>query len=231
MGGLLSVTGPDPDHPTKVGVAVADLGTGLYAVIAILAALRERDRSGLGQRCDLALLDVQVAGLANIATNFLCTGEVPRPLGNAHPTIVPYQSFATADRPLMLAVGNDAQFAALARVLGEPGWPADPRYASNPARVAHRDELVAAIARKFATRPRAEWLAALAEAGVPHGPIQHLGELADDPQVRARELFTAMDDGHTPCLRSPINLSRTPIDHYRTPPRLGEHPGADWHPR
>jgi crotonobetainyl-CoA:carnitine CoA-transferase CaiB-like acyl-CoA transferase len=228
MGGLMSVTGPDPAHPTKVGVAVADLGTGLYAVIAILAALRERDRSGLGQHCDLALLDVQVAGLANLGMNYLCTGVVPRPLGDAHASIVPYQSFAAADRPLMLAVGNDVQFAALARVLGEPGWSADPRYATNPARVAHRDRLVAAIAEKFATRPRAHWLAALAEAGVPHGPIQDLGELADDPQVRARDLLTAMDDGRTPCLRSPINLSRTPIEHYRRPPRLGEHPDADW---
>lgn len=228
MAGLMSVTGPDREHPTKVGVAVADLSTGLYAVIAILAALRERDRSGRGQHIDLALFDVQVAGLANLGMNFLCSGEVPRPLGDAHPTIVPYQSFATADRPLMLAVGNDAQFAALARALGEPGWPADPRFASNPARVAHRELLVPAIAAHLSQKPRAHWLAHLEGTGVPHGPIQDLGELNDDPQQRARGLFTTMDDGRTPCLRSPIQLSRTPISSYRRPPALGEHPDADW---
>lgn len=228
MAGLMSVTGPDREHPTKVGVAVADLSTGLYAVIAILAALRERDRSGRGQHIDLALFDVQVAGLANLGMNFLCSGEVPRPLGDAHPTIVPYQSFATADRPLMLAVGNDVQFAALARALGEPGWPADPRFASNPARVAHRELLVPAIADHLSQEPRAHWLARLAGTGVPHGPIQDLGELHDDPQQRARGLFTTMDDGRTPCLRSPIQLSRTPIASYRRPPALGEHPDADW---
>lgn len=228
MAGLMSVTGQSPDHPTKVGVAVADLATGLHAVIAILAALRERDRSGLGQHIDLALFDVQVAGLANLAMNYLCSGEVPRPLGDAHPTIVPYQSFATADRPLMIAVGNDAQFAALARAIGEPGWPTDPRFASNPARVQHRELLVPAIAAHLAQKPRAHWLARLEATGVPHGPIQHLGELAHDPQLRARGLFTTMDDGHTPCLKNPINLSRTPITSYRRPPALGEHQGADW---
>ncbi len=231
VGGLMSVTGPDAGHPTKVGVAVADLSTGLYAVIAVLAALRERDRSGLGQHIDLALLDTQVAGLANLAMNFRCTGEVPRPLGNAHPSIVPYQSFATADRPLVLAVGNDAQFAALCDALGEPQWAADPRFASNPERVRHREPLVAAIADRLSLRPRAHWLAALSAAGVPHGAIQDLGELAQDPQVQARDLFTTMDDGRTPCLRSPIVLSRTPITEYRRPPALGEHPDADWHDR
>ncbi len=228
MGGLMSITGPDPAHPSKVGVAVADLSTGLYAVIAMLAALRERDRSGLGQHIDLALFDTQVSGLANVAINYLCTGAVPHPLGDAHATIVPYQSFATADRPLMLAVGNDPQFAALCHALGEPAWAVDPRFASNPARVAHRDLLVPAIAARLACHSRAHWLALLADTPVPHGPIQNLGELADDPQLRARDLFTTMDDGRTPCLRSPIVLSRTPIDHYRRPPALGEHPDATW---
>lgn len=229
MAGLMSVTGPDAGHPTKVGVAVADLATGLYAVIAILAALRERDRSGLGQHCDLALFDTQVSGLANLAINYLCTGDVPRPLGDAHPTIVPYQSFATADRPILLAIGNDPQFLALSRALGEP-WASDPRFASNPARLAHRHLLVPAIAARFAAQPRAYWLDLLAATIVPHGPIQDLGELADDPQLRARDLFTTMDDGHTPCLRSPIVLSRTPIDRYRSPPALDQHPDATWLP-
>jgi crotonobetainyl-CoA:carnitine CoA-transferase CaiB-like acyl-CoA transferase len=228
MAGLMSVTGPDAAHPTKVGVAVADLSTGLYAVVAILAALRERERSGLGQHIDLALFDVQVAGLANLGMNFLCSGQVPHPLGDAHPTIVPYQSFATADRPLVIAVGNDGQFAALARALGEPTWAEDPRFASNPARVQHRELLVPAIAAHLSQKPRAFWLARLEGSQVPHGPLQNLGELAHDPQLRARGLFTTMDDAHTPCLKNPIQLSRTPITRYRRPPRLGEHPDADW---
>ncbi|WP_434422067.1 CaiB/BaiF CoA transferase family protein [Nannocystis pusilla] len=230
LGGLMSITGPDASHPTKVGVAVADLGTGLYAVVAILAALLERHRSGLGQHIDLALLDTQVAGLANIAMNFLCTGEVPRPLGNAHPTIVPYQSFATADRPLMLAVGSDPQFASLCVALGEPGWAVDPRFVTNPARVAHRAELVARLEQRLSQKTRDEWLQIFAAATpqFPHGPIRDLAEVAADPQVTHRGLFTAMDDGRTPCLKNPIVFSRTPIDHYRRPPRLGEHPDATW---
>ena len=228
MGGLMSVTGPDSAHPTKVGVAIADLTTGLHAVIAVLAALRERERSGLGQHCDLALFDSQVSSLANVAMNFLCTGEVPRPLGDAHPSIVPYQSFPTADRPLMIAVGNDSQFAGLCRALGEPRWADDPRFRGNPARVQHREMLVPMIADKLTQHPRDHWLTVFGalEDGFPHGPIQDLGELADDPQQRARGLFTTMDDGETPCLRSPIGLSRTPIRDYRRPPALGEHDGA-----
>lgn len=231
MGGLMSITGPGPEQPTKVGVAIADLGTSLYAVIAVLAALHERARSGLGQRCDLALLDAQVSLLANVAMNFRCTGEVPRPLGNAHPTIVPYQSFAAADRPLMLAVGNDAQFRGLCRALGEPQWADDPRFFSNPARVEHRAQLVARIAAKLSEETCDHWLAvfgAVEDGAFPHGPIQDLGEVADDPQVRARGLFTTMDDGRTPCIKSPIELSRTPVRGYRRPPALGEHPEATW---
>lgn len=230
LGGLMSITGQDEGHPTKVGVAVADLGTGLHAVVAVLAALLERARSGLGQHIDLALLDTQVAGLANIAMNFLCTGEVPRPLGNAHPTIVPYQSFATADRPLMLAVGSDPQFASLCVALGEPGWAVDPRFVTNPARVAHRAELVARLEQRLSQKTRDEWLQIFAAATpqFPHGPIRDLAEVAADPQVTHRGLFTAMDDGRTPCLKNPIVFSRTPIDHYRRPPRLGEHPDATW---
>lgn len=232
MGGLMSVTGPDAAHPSKVGVAIADLGTGLHAVIAVLAALRERERSGLGQHCDLALFDSQVSLLANLAMNFLCTGEVPRPLGDAHPTIVPYQSFLTADRPLMIAVGNDLQFAGLCRALGEPRWADDPRFCSNPARVQHRALLVPMIADKLRAHPRDHWLAVFGALvdNFPHGPIQDLGELADDPQQRARGLFTTMDDGRTPCLKSPIGLSRTPIHSYRRPPALGEHDDATWDP-
>ncbi len=232
MGGMMSVTGPDAEHPTKVGVAIADLGTGLHAVIAVLAALRERERSGLGQHCHLALFDSQVSLLANLAMNFLCTGEVPRPLGDAHPTIVPYQSFLTADRPLMITIGNDLQFVGLCRALGEPQWADDPRFCSNPARVQHRAALVPMIADKLRAHPRDHWLAVFGALvdGFPHGPIQDLGELAGDPQQRARGLFTTMDDGRTPCLKSPIGLSRTPVRSYRRPPALGEHGDATWEP-
>ncbi|HEY8377451.1 MAG TPA: CaiB/BaiF CoA-transferase family protein, partial [Nannocystis sp.] len=230
MSGLMSITGPDADHPTKVGVAVADLASGLYAVVAILAALHERHRSGLGQHIDLALLDVQVAGLANVAMNFLCTGAIPRPLGNAHPSLVPYQSFDTADRPLMIAVGNDLQFRSLCRALGEPAWADDPRFATGPARVAHRDVLVGMIQARLSQEPRDTWLARFAAASpqFPHGPIRDLAEVAADPQVRHRGLFTTMDDGRTPCLKNPIVFSRTPIARYARPPGLNEHPDATW---
>lgn len=230
MSGLMSITGPGPEHPTKVGVAVADLASGLYATVAILAALHERHRSGRGQHIDLALLDVQVAGLANVAMNFLCTGEVPRPLGNAHPTLVPYQSFNAADRPILLAIGNDAQFRSLCAALAEPGWADDPRFSSGPARVAHRAELVGLIEASLSQRTRDEWLArfAAADPQFPHGPIRDLAEVAADPQVQHRGLFTTMDDGRTPCLKNPIVFSRTPVARYAPPPRLGEHPDATW---
>lgn len=220
LGGLMSITGPDPETPTKVGVAITDLMTGLYAVIAILAALKEREASGLGQHCDLSLFDTQVSSLANVGMNFLASGVVPRPLGNAHPTIVPYQSFATADAPILLAIGNDAQFAAFAALLGE-SWGADERFRTNAARVAHRAELVGAIAKKLRARPRVFWLTLFRGAGFPHGPIHDLGDLAQDPQVLARGLFTTMADGTTPCLASPLRLSRTPVGPYQTPPALG----------
>jgi crotonobetainyl-CoA:carnitine CoA-transferase CaiB-like acyl-CoA transferase len=227
MGGLMSITGPDAETPTKVGVAITDIATGLYATIAILAALRERETSGMGQHCELALFDTQVSFLANVAMNFLATGKVPRALGNAHPTIVPYQSFATKDKPLFLAVGNDTQFASFCAALGEP-WAADPRFRTNPARVEHRGVLVPQIASRLRERTRAEWLQVFEGRGFPVGPINDLGDLREDPHVEARGLFTVMDDGTTPCLRSPIRLSRTPIERYARPPRLGEHDGESF---
>src|SRR5262249_18003646 len=156
--------------------------TALYAVIAILAALRERDASGLGQHIDLALFDVQVSWLANLGMNFLATGKVPQPMGNAHPTIVPYQSFATADRPLVLAIGNDGQFAALAALLGQD-WAQDPRFATNAQRVIHRAELCAMIEALLLQKGRAHWLARFDAASFPFGPVQDMGELAADPQL------------------------------------------------
>jgi crotonobetainyl-CoA:carnitine CoA-transferase CaiB-like acyl-CoA transferase len=221
MGGLMSITGPNAESPTKVGVALTDLTTGLYSVIAILAALRERDLSGLGQHCDMALFDTQVSMLANVGMNFLATGQVPLPLGDAHPTIVPYQSFPTADKPFLLAVGNDAQFAAFSEALGQ-SWAQDPRFHTNAARVEHREFLVPAIAETLRQKKRAEWFALFAGRGFPFGPINDLADVKGEPQTLARDLMTTMSDGQTPCLRSPIRLSRTPIDCYEPPPALGE---------
>ncbi len=225
MGGMMSITGPDAATPTKVGVAVADLSSGMWAVIGILAALRERDASGRGQHVEVALLDTQVAMLANVAMAYLTTGSVPTPLGNAHATVVPYQTFATADRPITIAVGNDRQFEALCRTLGER-WHEDPRFADNPGRVRNRDELIALIAPRLLAHGRDHWLSAFDGAGFPSGPVNDLSDVAADPQVRHRELFTTMDDGTTPCLRSPMRFSRTPIDTYRTPPDLDADPDA-----
>ncbi len=218
MGGMMSITGPAGGPPTKVGVAITDLATGLYAAVGILAALRERERSGRGQHVEVALFDVQIALLANVAMGYLAGAPVPAPLGDAHPSIVPYQSFLAADGRLYLAVGTDAQFARLCEVVGEP---VDPRFVTNAGRVAHRDEVVARLAARLIEAPCAHWLPALHAAGVPCGPINDLATLRRDPHVVARRRFTTMTDGTTPCLANPVGLSRTPITTYRTPPALG----------
>jgi crotonobetainyl-CoA:carnitine CoA-transferase CaiB-like acyl-CoA transferase len=192
MGGLMSVTG-EPDGvpgggPMKVGVAVADILTGMYATTAVLAALAHRERSGRGQHIDLALLDVQVAMLANQAEAYLATGRAPKRLGNAHPSIVPYQAFETKNGRLVLAVGNDGQFARLCEVVGRPELARDPRFATNASRVEHRGELVRELAPLLAARATGAWLDALDAAGVPCGPINDLAQVFDDPQVRHRGL-------------------------------------------
>ncbi|MFK7830124.1 MAG: CaiB/BaiF CoA transferase family protein [Congregibacter sp.] len=230
MGGLMSVTGaPDGQTgggPQKVGVAVTDIMTGLYATIGILAAVQERERSGLGQQVDLALLDVTAAILANQASNFLVGQGIPGRLGNAHPNIVPYQSFRARDREFVLAVGNDSQFAALARLLERPEFIVDPRYASNSARVEHRDSLTGDLSQYFAQRDAVDWLQALEEVGVPAGPINNIAELFAEPQIAAREMVVTLPHADNPDLKlvgSPIKLSRTPVEYRRPPPRLGEH--------
>jgi crotonobetainyl-CoA:carnitine CoA-transferase CaiB-like acyl-CoA transferase len=230
MGGLMSVTGAPDDAPgggpMKVGVALTDLLTGTYAAIAILAALAHRDRTGEGQHVDLSLLDVQVAALANQAQSFLVTGVPPLRLGNAHPSIVPYQAFVTADGHLVLAVGNDAQFARFCEVAGRPDLARDPRFATNAARVTARAELVALLAPLLASRPTAAWVAALEEADVPCGPINDLAQVFDDPQVRHRGLRVEIPrpgGGTIPAVRSPMRLSATPVSHEVPPPSLGEH--------
>ena len=238
MGGLMSITGKADGEegagPVKVGVALTDILTGLYASNAILAALAERERSGQGQYIDLALLDVQIACLGNQALNYLTTGVPPKRLGNAHPNIVPYQDFPTADGDFILTVGNDGQFRKFCEVAGHPEWATDPRFASNSARVANRAELIPLIRQVTVFRTTAEWIAALEQAGVPCGPINDLDQVFADPQVQARGTRIRMAHplaGEVDLVANPIRLSRTPVDYRRPPPLLGEHTRevlADW---
>jgi crotonobetainyl-CoA:carnitine CoA-transferase CaiB-like acyl-CoA transferase len=234
MGGLMSLTGvPDGEPgagPQKVGVAVADLMCGMYAVSAVLAALHERGRSGRGQYVDLSLLDTQVAWLANQNLNYLVTGEPPRRQGTAHPNIVPYQAFATADGHLMLAVGNDSQFERFCAAAGAGVLASDPRYATNRERVSHRRELVAAVAALLRQRTTAAWLEALAAAQVPCGPINDLAQVFDEPQVRHRGLRLDLPHpaaGSAPGVRNPVRFSRSPLEYERAPPLLGADTAAE----
>ena len=230
MGGLMSVTGERDDlpggGPQKVGVAVADLFTGLYATVAILAALRHRDATGQGQVIDMALLDTQVAMLANLGSNYLTTGVAPKRVGNAHQNIVPYQVFETSDGHLILAVGNDAQFSRFCDVAGCSELARDTRFSSNANRVRNRDLLVPKLSLLMKARPRAAWLAALEAAKVPCGAINNLQEVFDDPQVLAREMVVPVNHPLTDTLRlvaSPMKLSATPVTYRRAPPLLGQH--------
>ncbi|PWV59457.1 CaiB/BaiF CoA transferase family protein [Plasticicumulans acidivorans] len=228
MGGLMSLTGqPDGEPgggPVKVGVALADVMTGLYATIGVLAALAHRERSGEGQYIDMALLDVQVAVLANQAMNYLTTGVPPQRLGNAHPNIVPYQTFAAADGHLILAVGNDDQFRRFCTVAGCSELADDPRFHSNSARVAHRAELIPLLAARLRERPRDRWLAELGAANVPCGPINTLDQVFADPQVRYRGMHVELPHplaGSVPAVGSPLKLSATPVEYRSAPPTLG----------
>ena len=230
MGGLMSITGvPDGEPgagPQKVGVAVADLMTGLYAVIAIVGALYERERCGAGQHIDLALLDTQLACLANQALGFLVSGQSPRRRGSAHPSIVPYQAFAAADGHLMLAIGNDRQFAAFCEIAGEPALAADTRFATNAQRVAHREVLIPKVAALLAARSARRWIDAFGAAGVPCGPINDIGQALAEPQARAREVQISLPHAlgtAAPGVRNPIRYSRTALEHQLPPPLLGEH--------
>ena len=235
MGGLMSVTGPSRAEiaddqpgggPQKVGVAVADLFTGMYATTAILAALRHRDLTGQGQAIDMALLDTQVAMLANLGANYLTTNVAPQRAGNAHQNIVPYQVFEVSDGHVILAVGNDSQFAKFCDVAGLPDLPRDDRYARNAGRVRHRGQLVPLLARVMKTRTRAEWLRALETAKVPCGPINDLADVFADPQVSARGMTVSLPHPLSDEVRlvaNPIRLSRTPVQYRRAPPLLGQH--------
>ena len=230
MGGLMSLTGRPDDEagagPMKVGVALTDVMTGLYATVAVLAALSHRERTGEGQHIDMALLDVQVACLANQASNYLVGGTVPRRMGNAHLNIVPYQEFPTSDGYMIIAVGNDGQFGKLCDTLGHAEWARDERFTTNPQRVKHRAELIDLLRGVTMTRGTADWVAAMEDAGVPCGPINTLDRVFEDPQVQARGLRIEMPHplaGTVPLVANPIRLSGTPVEYRRAPPTLGQH--------
>ena len=230
MGGLMSVTG-EPDSvpgggPIKSGVAVADLFTGMYAVSGMLAAVVHRDRTGEGQQIDVALLDVQVAMLGNLATNYFATGNVPRRWGNAHPNLCPYQSFAVADGHLIVGCGNDGQFQRLCEVAGRPDLALDPRFAGTRQRVENRPELIPILEAIMRTQDRAWWIGRLEAAGVPCGPINAIDEVFADPQVIARELrrdLTLADGTPVATVANPLRFSATPLGPWQGPPMLDPH--------
>jgi crotonobetainyl-CoA:carnitine CoA-transferase CaiB-like acyl-CoA transferase len=221
MSGYMDVTGDPDGPPQKVGVAVCDLFTALYGVIAIEAALIERGRSGRGQQIDLSLLDTMGAMLANQAMNYLASGVSPRRMGNIHPNIAPYQTFAVADGWVIVAVGNDGQFARLCAALGLDALAGDPRFATNAARVARRAELVRELTAKTRLWQRDDLMAALEKAVVPAGPINTVADLFADPQFAARGMH--IDPEGTPGVRSPIVMSESPLALARRSPKLGEH--------
>ena len=233
MSGFMSVTGERDGvpggGPQKAGVAITDLMTGMYATVAILAALAQRDRTGHGQWIDACLFDSSVAMMAVMNMNYLVGGSVPGRAGNAHQNIVPYQVFPCADGHLILAVGNDAQFAKFCEVAGVRDWAVDPRFATNAARVRHRTALVPLIEHVMHSRTQREWLDALERAGIPCGPINRLDQVFDDPQVRARAM--KFDLPHSlarriPQVRAPLRLSAAPVTATHAPPLLGEHTAA-----
>jgi crotonobetainyl-CoA:carnitine CoA-transferase CaiB-like acyl-CoA transferase len=230
MGGLMSITGERDDlpggGPQKAGIPIADLITGMYATIAVCAALANRATTGIGQQLDLALLDSLVAVLANQGANYLATGVSPKRLGNAHPNIVPYQAFKTADGDVILACGNDNLFRKFCEVAGCQDLAVDPRFATNDQRVVHRAELDAILGGIFVERTTRDWVEALEAAGVPNGPINTLEQVFAEPQAIARGLKFELAHpaaGKVSLIRSPMRFSATPVEHEWPPPLLGEH--------
>ena len=225
MGGMMSVTGLPDDQPggapMRAGVAIADLFTGMYTCVSILAALFNRERSGEGAAIDMALFDTQIAVMANQASNALVSGKDPPRQGNTHPNIVPYQPFDAADQPIIIAVGNDRQFARLAAICGNPDWATDPRFATNEARVANRAKIVPLVAAMIRTRPAAQWLPQLEEAGIPAGPINRLTQALEDIQIQHRQMVRAI--AGVPQVGSPVRLNGERADADLPPPRLGQH--------
>lgn len=233
MGGLMSITGRKEGTPgagpQKAGVALTDILTGLYGGIGILAAVAHRERTGKGQHIDVALLDVQVAALANQAMNYLVGGTAPTPMGNAHPNIVPYQDFETRDGHIIIAVGNDAQFSRLCMALGRSELAHDKRYSDNARRVEHRDDLVGALTELTRAKDSQEILLALEAAGVPCGPINDIKAVFNDASVVARGIRVELphaSGGTAPSVANPIRLSETPVQYRSAPPTLGQHTDA-----
>jgi crotonobetainyl-CoA:carnitine CoA-transferase CaiB-like acyl-CoA transferase len=225
MGGMMSVTGlPDGEPgggPMRAGVAIADIFTGMYTCVAILASLHAREKSGEGATVDMALFDTQLAVMANQASNALISGKDPPRQGNTHPNIVPYQPFDAADQPIIIAVGNDRQFARLADICGHPEWPADERFASNGARVANRAEMVRLVSEVIAQKPAAEWLVQLETAGIPAGPINTITQALSDVQAQHRQMVRTI--AGVPVVGSPVRLGGQRADSDLPPPALGEH--------
>ncbi|MGI8705620.1 MAG: CaiB/BaiF CoA transferase family protein [Sphingomicrobium sp.] len=225
MGGLMSVTGLADGEPgggpMRVGVAVADLFTGLYTAVAIVSALYRRERTGEGAFLDMALFDTQLAMLANQASNALISGEDPPRQGNTHPNIVPYQPFDAADQPIIIAIGNDRQFARLAALCGHPEWASDERFATNSERVANAAEMISAVAECIRSRPAAEWLEALENAGIPAGPINSVSQALSDVQAQHRAMVRML--AGTPVVGSPVRIDGERSDSDLPPPMLGEH--------
>ncbi|MCH4244004.1 CaiB/BaiF CoA transferase family protein [Acinetobacter gerneri] len=230
MGGLMSVTGEKDDlpggGPQKLGVAFSDLTTGLYSTIAIQAALLNRHLTGLGQHIDMALLDVQIATLANQGMNYLASGNIPKRYGNAHANIVPYQVFKGSDQDFIIACGNDTQFIQLCNAIGLPELPNDPRYTRNADRIKHRTEITNLLAEHFAQKTANEWVSAIHAAKVPVGMINNLEQAFQEPQVVARNMLVDMphpEKEKLTVIGSPIKLSRTPVEYRFAPPKLGQH--------
>jgi len=227
FGGIMSLTGASDGEPMKVGVGIADVMCGMYATVGILAALRHRDATGQGQHVDVALVDSQIAWLINEGVNYLTSGQVPQRRGNAHPNIVPYQVFAARDGHLLVAVGNDGQFARFCDYLAVPHLATDPRYATNPARLANRETLIAALEPLLAARPMADIVAGLEARGVPVGPVQTLDQVFASEQVAARGMVAEVacdhaQTGHVRLVGNPLHLSASPVSYRRAPPRFGQ---------
>jgi crotonobetainyl-CoA:carnitine CoA-transferase CaiB-like acyl-CoA transferase len=228
FGGIMSLTGEPDGEPMKVGVAVADVVCGLYAATAILAALHHRERTGKGQHIDIALMDTQVSWLVNAGLYYLVSGEEPPRLGNAHPNIVPYQVFACADGHVIVAVGNDAQFARFCEIIGMPALARDPRFATNAARVRNRNALIPLLAERLRTMARDDIVARLEAAGVPAGPVNRLSDVFASGQVAARGMKIAMPhplagEGEVSLIGNPVKFSETPVTYRYPPPLCGEH--------
>jgi crotonobetainyl-CoA:carnitine CoA-transferase CaiB-like acyl-CoA transferase len=230
MGGLMSITGERDDlpggGPQKAGVAVTDIITGMYAAVGVLAALQERNRSGLGQHLDIALFDCHVAMLANQNSNFFTSGKAPRRAGNAHQNVVPYQVFATSDGHMIVATGNDSQYRAYCKAIGAPELAEDPRFLDNRGRVTHRDALIALLTDIMKTGKRDDWIAKLEAVGVPCGPINDIAQAFAHPQAQARGLRREIPHplgGTAPTTASPLRMSGSPVQYRRAPPMLGQH--------